>query len=88
MDKMTFGNNLNGHIQHHSHLSQCAYPLHHGGVCGQSGGQCSGAVLAVIKPADLLPQDSLEAHLPQPTSQQLSRLGKGVTLSNRSLHHT
>lgn len=40
------------------------YPLHHGCVSGQSGGQSSRAVSEVIKPANLLSQHGLEAHFP------------------------
>lgn len=45
------------------------YALNHGRISGQSGGQSSGAVYGVIKPANFLPQHGLEAHLPQTTGQ-------------------
>lgn len=58
------------------------YALNHGCISGQPGGQSSGAVYGVIKPANFLLQHGLEAHLPQTTSQQLSRFSKGVSLKH------
>lgn len=58
------------------------YALNHGRVSGQSGGQSSGAVDGVIKPANFLLQHGLEAHFPQTTGQQLPRFSKGISLKH------
>lgn len=48
------------------------HPLHHRGITSQSGGQSTRAVHGLIKPADLLSQHGLKAHLSQATGQQFS----------------
>lgn len=58
------------------------YALNHGRISGQSGGQSSGAVYGVIKPANFLLQHGLEAHFPQTTGQELSRFSKGISLKH------
>lgn len=64
-------------------LEASTHPLHLRGVGRQACGQSSGAVPVIIKPTDFLAQHGMKPNSPQPAGQQLSGLGKRVTLQTK-----
>lgn len=60
------------------------HPLHLRGIGRQACGQSSGAVPVIIKPTDFLAQHGLKPNSPQPAGQQLSGLGKRITLQTHA----